>query len=267
MNIRMFFMTVVVISMIILSIVCLCKSKLNKKVKVKVLIGVALLVCVSAFIGVNVYADGVKADIEISNDSEEKNAIGNINLPRYRWYDLAFADIQGIENFRNLTMEIDMKGFPISEDETTSTVFFKNMINVYTEIDGGKTREPRKLMQLVFDKKEDKVIPIYSPSNTLEQAIKTDYEHGVNLNVIWNRYPVSSTNDILNIIKGNSNISDSLKNTDMNKVVEADWYEGIDYIILKERYGIDDNYIKYYLETIPKRKGVPESKTKSYLNW
>lgn len=230
---------------------------MNKNNKRKIIIALVLVVgmLVASIFGMDAFAEEIKIE-----NVKEYNGRGNTNLPEYRHYDLAFSDVVGIENSRNLTMEIGMNGFAITNGENISTIHFKDKVDVYTEIyeEDGVRREPRQLMEIVFDKTEGKIIPIYYPENSYLQAFVISYSNAFADNInkteeIQKKFDISNYERFClmdAVCKGFNGIEKNERL--LFDIMLKDWQNDVDYDTLKEVYGIDDNYIKYVLENYPK---------------
>lgn len=119
--------------------------------------------------------------------------------------------------------------------------------------------ETPKLEGIVYDKTEKKLIPIYSPKNNFEEAIYTDFKHKADFLMVVNRYPVSVDEAYCVFVEtyGNTCVNFNGLRHDKSPFKEygfiwmylnRDFVSGTRYDVLKERWGIDDNYIKYKLE-------------------
>jgi len=132
-------------------------------------------------------------------------------------------------------------------------------IDIIKEVDVIANGENLKLEEIVYDKTKKEFIPIYSPENNFEEAIKIDFEHGVDFLMVVDKYPDSINEIYCTFVETYDNTCmnfDGLKH-DKSPFKEygfiwmylvEDFESGTRYDVLKERWGIDDNYIQYKLE-------------------
>ncbi len=152
----------------------------------------------------------------------------------------------------------------IYEGNEFISIDLKNKIDVVVD---GKTL---KLEKIAYDKAEKMFIPIYSPTNNFEEAIRTDFKHNVDFITVFHRYREVSLQEAYCVLLETKDTGASCSDFDglrhdkppfsnfnfVKMAIMREYRIGTRFDVLKERWGIDDNYIKYDLE--PNRmSGIP----------